>query len=325
MTNRPLLLHAQDLRDNDRRDLLEAGYDIADARHVAPAEARRARVVLAGLETWDAPALADFPELGLVALSATGTDNIDLDAAAARGIAVTNVPSMATEEVATHALALALALIRNVHVYDRALRGRRWHDIDHGYTVAPRVSALTLGIVGFGRIGRELARIAAPVFGRIVAYDPALDAASFAAAATPGVARATDVDALIAQCDVISPHLPLLPGTAGMLGGERLRRGDGRVRWLVNVSRGGLITNADVMSLLDDGTLAGAALDVFDSEPIAPDDPLLAHPRVIATPHRAHESQESRESYARIPVENAIAFARAGFEPSTGDLLTRCG
>jgi phosphoglycerate dehydrogenase-like enzyme len=216
---------------------------------------------------------------------------------------VSAVPDQATEEVATHALALMLGLIRNLPMQDANIRAGLWQSA-HAIITPPRVSLLTLGILGVGRIGAELARMARPLFAEIIAFDPHAPAGE----RPDGVTMKDSLEDVTAGCDVLSLHVPRTTETERMLSGVSFARS--RVRYLVNVSRGGLISHATLQQALADDALAGVGLDVFDVEPPAKDDELLRHPRVISTPHRAYESVQSRRAYAETPVENAIAFHR---------------
>lgn len=262
------------------------------------------RVLFPGLEPVDRPTLERFPNLGLVALPATGTDSVDLGAADDLGIAVTHVPHQATEEVATHALALILALLRNLPMYDVGVKRGAWQVSEHIVTPS-RASQMTLGVVGAGRIGRELARIATPLFGEVIAFDPYVSSSE----SGDELVFVDSIDELADRADVLSLHVPRTPETERLVSAVDLAHA--RTRYLINVSRGGLVEHAKLLQHLEDGDLDGVGLDAFDPEPPRADDPLLAHPRVIATPHRAFESVQSWEAYATFPVRNAVAFMRS--------------
>lgn len=261
------------------------------------------RVLFPGLERVDRPTFEQFPNLGLVALPATGTDSVDLDAAADLGIAVTHVPHQATEEVATHALALILALLRNLPMYDAGVKRGAWQAAEHIVTPS-RTSQMTLGVVGAGRIGRQLVRIAAPLFGGVVAFDPYVSSSE----SSEELEFVDSIGELADRADVLSLHVPRTPETERLV--SAIDFAHARTRYLINVSRGGLVEHAKLLQHLEDGHLNGVGLDAFDPEPPRADDPLLAHPRVIATPHRAFESVQSWEAYATFPVRNAVAFMR---------------
>ena len=268
------------------------------------------RVLFPGLERVERPVLEQFPNLGLVALPATGTDSVDLEAAADLGIAVTHVPHQATEEVATHALALMLALLRNVPMYDADMKRGVWQSPENIVTPS-RTSRMTLGVVGAGRIGTELVRIATPLFGEVIAFDPYL---SSGGRNGDELTLVDSISELAYRADVLSLHVPRTPETERLMSEIDFARA--RTRYLINVSRGGLVEHAELLQHLANGHLDGVGLDAFDPEPPRADDPLLSHPRVIGTPHRAFESVQSWEAYATYPIRNAIAFMRGEELPS---------
>ncbi len=277
----------------------------ADDADTIAREASDAEALLIGYARVDAPLLERLPRLGVIATASMGFDMVDVDAATARGIWVANVLGAATEEVATHALGLALASTRGIVTHATAVRAGGW---DLGAAPTPRrLSQQTLGLVGLGRIGLALAGRASATFGRVVGYDPY-------AAETPGIERMS-ADDVLAAADVLSLHLPLTDETAGYLNAERIARMP-RGATVVNVSRGGLIDAAALVTALDSGHLAGAALDVLETEPPAADDPLVTHPKVIVTPHSAFLSDASIADYVRLQAENALAWLASG-QPAT--------
>ena len=245
------------------------------------------------------------PCLRLVVTASVGFDHIDLAAAHERGIWVANVPDAATQEVASHALAMALAMIRHLPFLDRSVRRGEWTAATTG--APPRTSDATLAIIGLGRIGRTLASMARPVFGRIVGHDPAV-----APAAPPaGVEVLTGMDDAFAQADVVSLHLPLTAETRHLVDARRL----GLMRpggYLVNVSRGDLIDSGALLAALQSGLLAGAALDVLPVEPPPPDDPLVGHPRILVTPHAAYFSRHADRAYLQKQAENVLTWSATG-------------
>ncbi|MEU9203457.1 C-terminal binding protein [Streptomyces sp. NPDC048332] len=270
------------------------------------AAAHDADALIVGYARVDAALLDRLPGVRMIATMSAGHDMVDTAEAARRGLWVSNLPDSATEEVAVHALAQALALTRRLPQADAVVRGGHWNS---DFTETPRrVSELTLGLVGFGRIARTLARIAAPLFGRIVAHDP------HATDWPDGVASA-DLDTVIAQADIISLHTPSTPRTRGMVNAPllaRMRPGS----LLVNVSRGDLVDTDALLAALDSGHIGGAALDVFPTEPPAADDPLRHHPRLLLSPHSAFLSDASLRSYVTGPAHNVIAWWTTG-RPNT--------
>jgi D-3-phosphoglycerate dehydrogenase len=253
-----------------------------------------------GARTLDA-----LPTIGLVSRIGAGFDNVDTDACATRGVWVANSPDYGVGEVATHALALALASTRNIVAYDRDIRGGQWHFMSPG--VMRRPTELTLGIVGLGRIGKRMAHISRDVFKRVVAYDPYLIDGDFPAY----VERARTLADLAAQADVVSVHTPLNAETRGMIGAsffDAARTG----LTLVNTARGAVVDLPALLEALAAGRLAGAALDVLPVEPVPRDSPLLSDPRVILTPHAAFFSVESEKELRRKAAQNVVSWVTSG-------------
>lgn len=225
-----------------------------------------------------------LPGCRLVVRYGVGVDNVDLEAAAERGVWVANVPDYGRDEVADHTLALALSLLRGVVVLDRSVRDGRW-DLEAARPLR-RLSALTWGVVGCGAIGRVVASRAAGLGMRVVGYDlPQVPS-------EPPIER-VGLEELLEAADLVSLHAALTAESHHLIGEEAL----GRMRptaYLVNTARGGLVAAAALLAALDAGELAGAALDVLEGEP--PDDlgwRLARHPRVVATPHAAWYSEEA--------------------------------
>jgi phosphoglycerate dehydrogenase-like enzyme len=289
------------------RLLEQAGFAVRVLGTEDPARIRReaadAAALLIGYARVDADLLAGLPRLGIVATQSAGFDMVDLEAARARGVWVSNVPGAATEEVAVHALAMGLGLLRGLPFLDRAVRAGRWNAAELPLW---RPSTATLGILGLGRIGRRLGRLAAGVYGRVIGHDPLLDATAW----PPGVER-VGLDELLGASHVISLHLPLTPGTHHLIDASTLARMRAGAL-LVNVSRGALVDAGALLAALDGGQLGGAALDVLEHEPPAGDDPLLRHPRVLITPHAAYYSDQSATAYVLEQAHNVVAWWRDG-------------
>ena len=249
--------------------------------------------------------VAASPSLGIVSRIGAGFDTVDTAACEAHGVWVANSPDYGIGEVATHALALVLASIRNVVRYHDDVRAGRWHYLSGGTLRRP--ASLTLGIVGLGRIGKRMAHVARNVVKRVVAYDPHLIDGDFPAY----VERAPSLEALAAQSDVVSLHTPLDASTRGMVD-RRFFAAAKRDMTLVNTSRGGVVDMADLLAALDAGILRGAALDVLPEEPVAPDSPLRADPRIILTPHAAFYSIEAAQELRRKAAQNIVTWWRTG-------------
>ena len=237
--------------------------------------------------------LASLPALAVVSTPSVGFDHIDLEAAAARGIWVTNVPDYCVDEMADSTLTLLLALRRGVVALDRSVREGRWD-----YTAAgplSRLGAMRLGVIGFGRVGRAVAARAQALGVAVAATDAAVPDAEIAAAG----AHPAPLAELLETCDAFTLHAPLTSATEGMIGERELERMP-RGAILVNTARARLVDVAALVRALESGRLAGAALDVLPVEPPTPDAPPPEHPRLVVTPHAAWYSEEAeREVYRR--------------------------
>jgi D-3-phosphoglycerate dehydrogenase len=245
-----------------------------------------------------------LPRLGIVSRFGAGFDTIDTVACAKAGVWVANSPDYGVGEVATHALAMTLALLRHVAIYDRDVRAGRWHYLSPG--PIRRTGNLTVGILGLGRIGKRFAHLARNCFARVIACDPYLIDGDF-----PAYVQRVSLDGLFAQADAISLHVPLTDETRGMVGAgllQQVRRG----AVLVNTARGAVVDVDALMAALDDGRLDGAALDVLPREPLDSAHPLARHPRVLLTPHAAFYSGEAEIELRRKAALNIVQWARTG-------------
>jgi D-3-phosphoglycerate dehydrogenase / 2-oxoglutarate reductase len=244
--------------------------------------------------------IAAAPRLRVIGRSGVGVDNLDLDAARARRIPVVIAPGAGARAVAEGAFALALALLKRLPELDRAVREGEWSFRDRADV--RDVAGATLGIVGFGRIGRELADLGRATGMHVLAYDPNVDEAT------------TPLDALFENADVVSLHVPLDDSTRGLIGPDLLARAKPGLI-LVNTARGGLISShGDLLAALERGQLGGVGLDVFDEEPPDAEQPLFDHPRVLVTPHALGLTRGSREAVFRLMAEGVAAVLR-GEEP----------
>jgi len=243
----------------------------------------------------DRDAIARLKRCRVIARYGIGVDNLDLDAAREAAIVVTNVPDYCIEEVAAHTLALTLALVRKLPRADTLVRAGGWGMGE----LAPiaRLSELTVGLLGYGRIARRLATTLRAMGVSVVAHDPLLERAEDGT-------RLVDLDELLAGAQVVSLHCPLTPETRGLFDAERLRRMR-RDAVLVNTSRGPIVVLHDLLQALREGVIAGAALDVFEREP--PDPALLTGvPNLLVTPHMAFYSEAAvRESQRKAATQVA--------------------
>ena len=255
---------------------------------------------IAGLDTIDAAALAAADALRVIARYGVGTDNVDLPAARGRGIVVTNTPGANAGAVAELAVTLLLLLARPVLNAVAATRDGGW----------PRTSGLslsgkTVGLVGFGAIGRATARLLSGFGCRLLTYDPWCDTA---AAATLGVAPVA-LDEILAASDFVSLHAPLTPETRGLVDAAFLARMKPGAA-LVNTARGELVDEAALYEALVAGRLRGAALDAFAHEPPPAGHPLLALPNVIATPHMGAHTDGATTTMGRMALADCLAVLR---------------
>ncbi len=242
--------------------------------------------------------LAACPRLRLISIWGTGTDNVDLAACRARGVAVTNTPGVNAHAVAEHTVALMLAVTRRIPAMDRDTRAGQW---PRGLLV--QLEGRTVGLIGLGAIGGRVAALLRPFGVRLLAATHGPDGGRAAAAG----ARHVPVETLLREADIVSLHLRLSVATEGYLGPERLALLR-PTAYLVNTARGGLVDKAALVDALRAGRLAGAALDVFHEEPIPPGDPILACPNVVLTPHNGGMTREVIDAGLLRAVENIEHF-----------------
>jgi len=266
------------------------------------ARAADAEIVLTNKVLLDAATLAALPKLRGISVLATGVNAVDLSAASARGIAVCNVPSYSTSSVSQHTIALLLELCHRVGLHDGSVHAGEWQrSPDFCYWKSPLIelSGKLLGIVGYGAIGRRVAAAA-----RALGMD--VCAARLGSAAKLGfeddVERLT-LDELFRRSDVISLHCPLTAETKMLVSRARLASAKPSAL-LINTARGGLIDEAALAAALDQGQIAGAALDVLSREPPTPDNPLLTAKNCVITPHVAWTSLPARQRLLAITVDN---------------------
>jgi glyoxylate reductase len=262
-------------------------------------------------DTIAADLLDACPDLRVVANVAVGYNNVDVAAATRRGIAVTNTPDVLTETTADFAWTLLMAAARRLAEADRYVRDGRFTQWEFMLLLGGDVHGKTLGIVGFGRIGRAMARRARGFNMRVLYQDTV--AADPATERELGASRA-DLPTLLREADFVSLHTPLLTETRHMINAESLRTMK-RTAYLINASRGPVVDEAALVHALKEGWIAGAGLDVYEEEPkIHPG--LLSLPNVVLAPHIASGSYETRLQMAMLAVENCLAVL-AGQRPPT--------
>jgi D-3-phosphoglycerate dehydrogenase len=259
---------------------------------------------IAGLDVIDQAALESADRLKVIARYGVGVDQVDLEAAKDKGIIVTNTPGANSVSVAELALGLMLALSRQIPEAAQAVAQGKW----------PRYAGLSLegkavGILGLGAIGKQLARRLAGFDCRILAYDPYADEI-FVKDHQIGLAS---LETVIAESDFVSLHLPLLPGTRGLVNDEflaRMKKG----AFLINTSRGEVVDEAALLRALQSGRLRGAGLDAFIQEPPDPSNPLLHLPQVICTPHLGAQTDGATSNMGWFALNDCLAVLR-GEEP----------
>ncbi|HEX5483703.1 MAG TPA: D-2-hydroxyacid dehydrogenase [Terriglobia bacterium] len=250
-------------------------------------------------------ALRELNGLRYIGVMATGYDIIDIAVARTLGITTTNIPAYGTDSVAQLTIALLLELCHHAGSHSYAVRAGEWcQSQDWCFWKWPLVelAGKTLGVIGFGRIGRRVAEIAHALGMQVVASGrsrqrpPAYKEFAWAS-----------VEEIMESADAVTLHCPLTPESRGLINAERLRLMKPSA-FLVNTSRGGLVVEQDLADALNEGRLAGAALDVLSSEPPAPENPLLTAKNCIITPHLAWATQEARRRLMRIATDNLRAF-----------------
>lgn len=242
--------------------------------------------------------IAAAPELKAIGRAGAGVDNVDMDAATAAGVSVYNAPGGNTIAAAELTMALMLSLVRKVPAAERSVRDGKW---DRAVFEGTQLRNKLLGLVGAGRIGGEVA-IRCRGFGMsAIVYDPYLPPER---AAEIG-AKLVDLDTVIENADVISCHVPLTGETRGLVNGEALSRMKSNAI-VINASRGGVVHEADLAAALHRGEIAGAALDVYESEPLAADSPLRDAPNLVLTPHLGGSTAEAQIQVAIDVAEQIV-------------------
>ena len=250
------------------------------------------------------------PKLRIVANVAVGYDNVDLPACTKRAVVVTNTPGVLDETTADFAWALLLAVARRVVEADQYVRAGNWQGFDFDQFCGTDVWGKTLGIVGFGRIGRAVARRAAG-FGMKVIYNSKTRASDEIEKEFRAEYR--DLDALLAEADFVTLHVPLNGNTRQMFDAPRLFRMK-PTAYLINTSRGPVVDEAALVHALESKKVAGAGLDVFEQEPFV--HPGLKRPNVVLAPHLGSASNETRAKMATTAAQNAVAFFQGQRPPN---------
>ena len=288
----------------------DAGYEvqtsdpIKDPAQLAERLAGVDAVLVRSATQVSAESLARATHLKVIGRAGAGVDTIDVDAATARGIAVMNAPDGNTLAAAEHAIALLFALARHIPRADAGMKAGEWPKA--GLT-GFELEGKRLGVIGLGRIGSTVARKAAGIGMDVAAFDPFLPAA---AAGRLSIAM-KPLDELLAWADIITLHIPRTKDTTNLIGEPQMRL----MRpgsYLVNAARGGLVDEAALLRLLEEGHLAGAALDTFVTEPLPKDSPLRANPKLILTPHLGASTSEAQQAVSTILARQIIDFLKTG-------------
>ncbi len=292
--------------DRPRRELLRAGLRVREnplgrrlRREEMPDFLNEADAVLAGIEPYDAGILQRLPRLRCISRCGTGTDSIDLETARKRGVAVLTTPDEVVEPVAQMALAMLLALARNLPLHWDDFRRGEWRK-----RTGHLLSEWTVGVVGLGRVGRAFHEYLQPFGCAIRVYDPNLPAQRF-----PQETRCAELESLLRESDVVSLHAALPPDAPPLLSRREfafMRKGSR----LINTARGRLVDEAALIEALESGHLSAAALDVFESEPTTAGK-LCRFPQVLCTPHVASLTARSRGEMELRCARNIVEFFRA--------------
>lgn len=250
---------------------------------------------------WDAALFDAWPNLRVVARMGIGIDNVNVPDATERGVLVINTPDGPTESTAEHAIALLLNLAKRVKQGNANLATGAFGARS---LLGTEIQGKTVAVVGLGRIGRRVAEICRVAFQmRVLGFDPLV---TLEQAAAMGV-EYCPVDEMLPQADFVTVHAPSIPATRHMINAQTLAQMK-EGAYLINVSRGPLVNEADLVAALDLGRIGGAGLDVFEQEPTGVDNALRDHPLVVATPHVASYTAEGRERMERMAVERVLAF-----------------
>ncbi|MFZ0627236.1 MAG: hydroxyacid dehydrogenase [Acidimicrobiia bacterium] len=288
------------LREDDR--FVVSRIDDSSSPEYAEALSTAAGLIVRSATKVDARMIAGAPELRVIGRAGVGVDNIDLSAATERGIAVMNAPGGNTVSAAELTLALLLSVARRVPEADRSIRAGKW---ERSRFQGVELRGRTLGVIGAGRIGGAVAERCRAFGMKVIAYDPYLQ---------PGDSRDLRVgfvglDELLATADVISLHVPLTEETKGLIGAVAISKMKKRA-FVLNASRGGVVDEGALAVALTEGKIAGAALDVYESEPLSAESPLLQAPNLVLTPHLGASTKEAQVQVA-LEVATSIRSALA--------------
>ncbi|QHW30118.1 D-2-hydroxyacid dehydrogenase [Paenibacillus rhizovicinus] len=268
-----------------------------------------AEIILTNKTPLTAETIAELPKLQYIGVLATGFNIVDVEAAAKRDIVVTNVPNYSNNSVAQLVFAFLLAHASQVHAHSEASRGGRWAaGPDFSFTLSPlhELAGMTLGIIGFGSIGQQVARIALAFGMQVIVHSRTVkDIAGLESV------RFVSKEALFREADAVSLHCPLTPDTQGIVNSETLSLMK-KDAILINTARGGHVVERELANALNEGIIAAAGLDVLGVEPPAPDNPLLSAANCMLTPHIGWATVEARGRLMAIAADNLRMFLQGG-------------
>lgn len=301
--------------DSPLRTLVDAGFEVSlqpKTGSRTPDQVRAlmvgARAAIVSTDPFDAEVLAALTDLRVIARMGVGVDSVDLDAASANGVLVTTTPGANHAVVAEHTIALMLALVRRLPENDASTKRGEWNRA--GDLTPGTLAGSTVGIIGMGRIGRAVADLVSRFGAHIIFFDPELSQAS----ELNDLATRVGFDEIVAKSDVISVHAPSTKASRHLLDADAFARMKQGVL-IVNTGRGDAIVETDLVDALMSGRVAGAALDVFESEPTISDQ-LRDLPNVICTPHTAALSRESIRAMMTSAVDSVLSVL-SGHVPDT--------
>ncbi len=307
-----LVLIPQDVPDAAKQMLVDLGCDIRMGRGIGEADIiadiADADFLVARTAPLTRSILQAATKLRLISRFGVGVDNIDLDAAAELGIWVANTPEANSATVAEHALAMMLAC--SIDLVNSCNETKKGNFAYRNQVMGTDLGGKTLSIIGLGRIGRRLAHIASGLSMRVIAYDPFIPRDQL----QPGIEIVDDYDDAFRQADFVSLHLPLSENTRGSVGHKEFALMK-RSAYFINCSRGEVVRESDLVAALEAGEIAGAGVDVFETEPPSQDNPLFQLPNVIATPHDASFTHEAFARMGEHMVQN-IRDVLEGREPT---------
>ena len=300
-----------------REALQGAGCEVVDSPKAGPIPEEElisllqgCQGVIASSDPYTARVFAGCPDLKVVSRCGVGTDSVDFAAATEAGVVVTNTPGAMTDAVADYTFALMLSLARCIVQGDVLMRSGGW-----GEYPGVLITGKTLGLVGLGQIGQGVARRAAGFGMRIVAFDPPLAQSGSLPPGLPPI-EFTDLDTLLERSDFVSIHAPSTPETKNLFNAARI----GRMKptaYLVNTARGALVDETALREALEAGKIAGAALDVYQQEPLPADHPLRYAPRCVLTPHNAFNAVEAAAAMSLQSAQNITTLLRGERPVST--------